>query len=159
MGPDDDVIRLDGVTKTYQAGAHGVPPALDDLTVEDNVLLPAQLAGASRRTARARARELLEQMGIERHRDDYPARLSGGQRQHPPAPGRGADRHEKRNGRQRRNSPGQVQRLPPGPRRPRRPVTAPDRRVAGRGDSGHESHAMPPSRGCLSGRVQHRWWC
>jgi len=54
---------------------------LDDLTVLDNVLLPAQLAGASRRTARARAGELLERMGIERHRDDYPARLSGGQRQ------------------------------------------------------------------------------
>jgi putative ABC transport system ATP-binding protein len=54
---------------------------LDDLTVEDNVLLPAQLAGASRRRARARARELLGQMGIEEHRDDYPARLSGGQRQ------------------------------------------------------------------------------
>jgi len=54
---------------------------LDDLTVQDNVLLPAQLAGASRRTARTRAGELLEQMGIERHRDDYPARLSGGQRQ------------------------------------------------------------------------------
>jgi putative ABC transport system ATP-binding protein len=54
---------------------------LDDLTVQDNVLLPAQLAGASRRTARTRAGELLEQMGIGRHRDDYPARLSGGQRQ------------------------------------------------------------------------------
>ena len=54
---------------------------LDDLTVEDNVLLPAQLSGASRRTARARACELLERMGIEEHRDDYPARLSGGQRQ------------------------------------------------------------------------------
>jgi len=51
---------------------------LDDLTVEDNVLLPAQLAGASRRAARSRAGELLERMGIERHRDDYPARLSGG---------------------------------------------------------------------------------
>jgi len=49
--------------------------------VQDNVLLPAQLAGASRRTARARAGELLERMGIEQHRDDYPARLSGGQRQ------------------------------------------------------------------------------
>src|SRR6516165_7366382 len=54
---------------------------LDDLTVADNVLLPAQLAGASRRTARARAGELLERMGLERHRNDYPARLSGGQRQ------------------------------------------------------------------------------
>ena len=54
---------------------------LDDLTVEDNVLLPAQLAGASRRRARARAGELLARMGIERLRDAYPARLSGGQRQ------------------------------------------------------------------------------
>src|SRR5499427_5244085 len=54
---------------------------LDDLTVEDNVLLPAQLAGASRRRARARAGELLARLGIGEHRDDYPARLSGGQRQ------------------------------------------------------------------------------
>src|SRR5215472_14317277 len=54
---------------------------LDDLTVEDNVLLPAQLAGASRRRARARADELLSRMGIEEHRDAYPARMSGGQRQ------------------------------------------------------------------------------
>ncbi len=148
----DDVIRLDGVTKIYQAGA---PPALahlsmdvaarevvavmgpsgsgkstllnliagldrptagsvtvagrridslsesalarfrarhvgiifqffnllDDLTVADNVLLPAQLAGASRRTARARAGELLARMGLEEHANHYPARLSGGQRQ------------------------------------------------------------------------------
>jgi putative ABC transport system ATP-binding protein len=54
---------------------------LDDLTVEDNVLLPAQLAGASRRAARARAGELLERMGIEQYRNAYPARMSGGQRQ------------------------------------------------------------------------------
>jgi len=54
---------------------------LDDLTVADNVLLPAQLAGASRRRARARAAELLARLGIDKHRDDYPARLSGGQRQ------------------------------------------------------------------------------
>jgi putative ABC transport system ATP-binding protein len=133
-----DVIRIDGVTKTYQAG----PPALadvsmsvaagevvavmgpsgsgptegtvtvagrridtmgesalarfrarhvgivfqffnllDDLTVQDNVLLPAQLAGASRQQARARAGELLARMGIEQHKNAYPARLSGGQRQ------------------------------------------------------------------------------
>src|SRR5258708_20391352 len=53
---------------------------LDDLTVEDNVLLPAQLAGASRRQARASARELLERMGIREHGNAYPARLPGGQR-------------------------------------------------------------------------------
>jgi putative ABC transport system ATP-binding protein len=54
---------------------------LDDLTVEDNVLLPAQLAGQSRAKARARADELLAVLRIERHRDAYPARLSGGERQ------------------------------------------------------------------------------
>jgi putative ABC transport system ATP-binding protein len=54
---------------------------LDDLTVVDNVLLPAQLAGASRRQARARAGELLDRMGLGKHYQDYPARLSGGQRQ------------------------------------------------------------------------------
>jgi putative ABC transport system ATP-binding protein len=54
---------------------------LDDLTVVDNVLLPAQLAGMRRSQARARARELLAALHIERHRDAYPGRLSGGERQ------------------------------------------------------------------------------
>jgi putative ABC transport system ATP-binding protein len=54
---------------------------LEDLTVEDNVLLPAQLAGMSRKKAREKAAELLGDMGIYKHRNDYPARMSGGQRQ------------------------------------------------------------------------------
>ncbi len=54
---------------------------LDDLTVLDNVLLPAQLAGLSRGQARARAIELLSTLGIAQHRDAYPGRLSGGERQ------------------------------------------------------------------------------
>ena len=54
---------------------------LEDLTVSDNVLLPAQLAGASRRRARTRAAELLDRMGLADQRNAYPARLSGGQRQ------------------------------------------------------------------------------
>jgi putative ABC transport system ATP-binding protein len=54
---------------------------LDDLTVVDNVLLPAQLGGMSAGDARARAAELLEALHIDRHRDAYPARLSGGERQ------------------------------------------------------------------------------
>jgi putative ABC transport system ATP-binding protein len=54
---------------------------LDDLTVADNVLLPAQLAGMRRSQARARAGELLAALHIEHHRDAYPGRLSGGERQ------------------------------------------------------------------------------
>jgi len=54
---------------------------LEDLTVQDNVLLPAQLAGVRRGDARARAAELLAKLGIERYRDSYPGRLSGGERQ------------------------------------------------------------------------------
>jgi putative ABC transport system ATP-binding protein len=54
---------------------------LDDLTVADNVLLPAQLAGLSRADARSRADELLDRLKISQHRQAYPARLSGGERQ------------------------------------------------------------------------------
>src|SRR5450432_2232825 len=42
---------------------------LDDLTVADNVLLPAQLAGLSRRQARTRVAELLAALHIERHKE------------------------------------------------------------------------------------------
>jgi putative ABC transport system ATP-binding protein len=54
---------------------------LDDLTVADNVLLPAQLAGLSRAKSRRRCDELLERLRISQHRQAYPARLSGGERQ------------------------------------------------------------------------------
>jgi putative ABC transport system ATP-binding protein len=54
---------------------------LDDLTVADNVLLPAQLAGTPRRRARGRCGELLDQLGIAKYSDTYPGRLSGGERQ------------------------------------------------------------------------------
>ena len=54
---------------------------LDDMTVLDNVLLPAQLAGMPTARARARAGDLLTALRIEKHRNAYPARLSGGERQ------------------------------------------------------------------------------
>jgi putative ABC transport system ATP-binding protein len=54
---------------------------LDDMTVLDNVLLPAQLAGQPARQARGRADELLAALRIGQHADAYPARLSGGERQ------------------------------------------------------------------------------
>ena len=54
---------------------------LDDMTVIDNVLLPAQLGGAKAREARRRADDLLGTLRISHRRDAYPARLSGGERQ------------------------------------------------------------------------------
>jgi putative ABC transport system ATP-binding protein len=54
---------------------------LDDMTVADNVLLPAQLAGVSTAEARARLDELLATLRITQHKNAYPARLSGGERQ------------------------------------------------------------------------------
>jgi putative ABC transport system ATP-binding protein len=54
---------------------------LDDLTVADNVALPARLAGIRHAAAHRRAAELLESLGIARYAGAFPGRLSGGQRQ------------------------------------------------------------------------------
>jgi len=54
---------------------------LDRLTVLDNILLPAQLAGLKPRVAVERARELMQQLGIAEKARVYPGRLSGGERQ------------------------------------------------------------------------------
>jgi putative ABC transport system ATP-binding protein len=54
---------------------------LNNLTVRENVLIPAQLSGVKPRAAQERAAELLAQLGIGDKAEEYPARLSGGQRQ------------------------------------------------------------------------------
>ena len=54
---------------------------LPNLTVLDNVLLPAELVGTRAREATAKARDLLAQLGMADKENDYPGRLSGGQRQ------------------------------------------------------------------------------
>jgi putative ABC transport system ATP-binding protein len=51
---------------------------LPNLTALENVLIPAQLKG---NVVPGRARQLLDQLGIEELADKYPARLSGGQQQ------------------------------------------------------------------------------
>jgi putative ABC transport system ATP-binding protein len=50
------------------------------LTAEENVLLPLEIAGDGRQGA-ARARELLEMVGLSDRRDHYPVQLSGGEQQ------------------------------------------------------------------------------
>jgi putative ABC transport system ATP-binding protein len=52
-----------------------------NLTVADNVELPALLVGRPRSEARARRAELLERLGVEARADALPSRLSGGQQQ------------------------------------------------------------------------------
>jgi ABC-type lipoprotein export system ATPase subunit len=54
---------------------------VDELTALENVELPALLAGASPRSARERARELLQQVDLEDRARHLPSALSGGQRQ------------------------------------------------------------------------------
>ncbi len=54
---------------------------LPTLTAEENVLLPFELTGGSGSSGRARARELLESVGLIERRDHYPVQLSGGEQQ------------------------------------------------------------------------------
>ncbi len=51
------------------------------LTAEENVLLPAELAGEDLAAAQRRARELLKTVGLEERLDHYPVQLSGGEQQ------------------------------------------------------------------------------
>jgi putative ABC transport system ATP-binding protein len=54
---------------------------LSNMTVADNVELPALLAGATPRQARKRREELLAELGIAAKAGAAPARLSGGEQQ------------------------------------------------------------------------------
>jgi putative ABC transport system ATP-binding protein len=69
-------LRRDRVGFVFQA-FH----LMDELTATENVELPLLLAGRSARTARRRASELLEQVGLADRGRHLPSQLSGGQRQ------------------------------------------------------------------------------
>ena len=92
--PDSGTVTVDGVRvdRLGEAGAARYRRArigmvfqffnlLDELSVADNVALPARLTGLGRRASRSRAAELLESLGIARHAGAFPGRLSGGERQ------------------------------------------------------------------------------
>jgi len=51
------------------------------LTAEENVLLPAELAGETTASSQQRARMLLDTVGLADRRDHYPVQLSGGEQQ------------------------------------------------------------------------------
>jgi putative ABC transport system ATP-binding protein len=54
---------------------------LESMTVQENVALPAVIAGRKRRIAETRARDLLDLLGIGDKASTVPGMLSGGQRQ------------------------------------------------------------------------------
>ncbi|MEZ5322838.1 MAG: ABC transporter ATP-binding protein [Microthrixaceae bacterium] len=54
---------------------------LEGMSALENVVLPAMIAGAKRKAAESRARDLLDLLGVGGKAGDLPAVLSGGQRQ------------------------------------------------------------------------------
>jgi putative ABC transport system ATP-binding protein len=69
-------LRRDGIGFVFQAFQ-----LMDELTAQENVELPALLAGYSPNEARKRATALLEQVGLADRARHLPSMLSGGQRQ------------------------------------------------------------------------------
>jgi cell division transport system ATP-binding protein len=54
---------------------------LDHLTATENVALPLRIAGASESQILSHVRELLDWVGLQEQKDEYPDVLSGGQKQ------------------------------------------------------------------------------
>ncbi|HJQ82429.1 MAG TPA: ABC transporter ATP-binding protein [Candidatus Binatia bacterium] len=54
---------------------------LADFTALENVMLPSLIGGAARAPTRARARDLLERVGLKERVDHRPGQLSGGEQQ------------------------------------------------------------------------------
>ena len=69
------VARL-GIARTFQ-----VPRTFDDMTLEENLLVPAVRLPLSRSEASSRAVQLLESIGLQRKRHQNASELTGGERQ------------------------------------------------------------------------------
>lgn len=54
---------------------------LPEFTAEENVMIPAMIGGASQKEAKAKARQLLEKVGLADRRSHKPSELSGGEQQ------------------------------------------------------------------------------
>jgi putative ABC transport system ATP-binding protein len=73
---DESAMRRDDIGFVFQAYN-----LIDNLTVEENVLIPALLNGRKRNEADDRLEELLKAVGLFEHRKHRPVELSGGQQQ------------------------------------------------------------------------------
>ncbi|MBP0725483.1 ABC transporter ATP-binding protein [Bacillus sp. RG28] len=69
-------IRLEKIGFVFQASN-----LIPYLTVKDQLMLIAELAGHRNKAAEKRADELLERLGLAHRKNNYPEKLSGGERQ------------------------------------------------------------------------------
>jgi len=81
-----DVTRLSSSAMSHFRNAHigfifQFHQLLPEFTALENVMMPALIAGTSKRDARQRAAELLAYMGLEDRAEHKPAALSGGEKQ------------------------------------------------------------------------------
>ena len=76
--PEDRLAVLRGRKVGFVFQSYQLIPTL---TAEENVLLPYELVGTNGFDGRARARELLANVGLADRRDHYPVQLSGGEQQ------------------------------------------------------------------------------
>lgn len=74
---EDELAKVRGRKIGFVFQSYQLIPTL---TAEENVLLPHELAGGDSKGA-ARARELLERVGLGERMDHYPVQLSGGEQQ------------------------------------------------------------------------------
>jgi ABC-type nitrate/sulfonate/bicarbonate transport system ATPase subunit len=85
LEPDEGQILIDGETPKDRAGLVGYMPQRDLLlpwrTVLDNVRIPLEIQGVTRRESRQKALEMLPHFGLETFENEYPLALSGGMRQ------------------------------------------------------------------------------
>lgn len=83
--PSSGEILLNGQPEPQRLGRTAYMHQKDLLlpwrTVLDNAVLGLEVAGVQRRTARQRARSLIDRFGLRAFEDRYPALLSGGMRQ------------------------------------------------------------------------------
>jgi lipopolysaccharide export system ATP-binding protein len=90
LHPDAGVVKLDGVDITavplYQRARAGIgylpqePSVFRGLTVEENILAVLELQPLARGERQQRAAELLDEFGLDRHRQRLTPSLSGGER-------------------------------------------------------------------------------
>ena len=92
--PDTGSVRVDGIDTTtlsqkalsdfrnrHLGFVFQFHQLLPEFTAVENIMIPAFIAGTSRKEAKARAEELLQFMGLSDRASHKPAELSGGEKQ------------------------------------------------------------------------------